>query len=213
MYERRYACGPVYGIITNNADPEGLGRVKAGLYHLGKDVQTDWVPVRTSNLGMFFLPETGDQVVVAFEGDNPDRPVVMGCIWSIKQRPPRTGEKENAESEFNKNGKNNLRFISSRSENRIIFNDTKDNEKLQMIVSGDAARMELAAKGNNMLFKTTGVMKISAKGNVTINGKELRINVKKGIITQSKDIKLEGKNVNMKAGNSITVKGNGINLN
>jgi uncharacterized protein involved in type VI secretion and phage assembly len=211
--DRHYACAPVYGKITNNADPEGLGRVKVGLYYLGKDVETSWIPVRTSNLGIFILPELGDQVVVAFEGDNPDCPFVLGCIWSIKQRPPVTGESENAESERNKNGKNNLRFFRSRSGNRIIFNDTKDNEKIQMISSGDSSKIELASHGTNMLFKTTGVMNISAKGKITINGKECRINIKKGIITQSKDIKLDGKNVNVKAGNSVTVKGNGINLN
>lgn len=211
--DRHYMSAPVFGIVTDNADPDGLGRVKVGLYHLGPEIVTNWIHILTPSLGVFFLPEIGDQVVVAFMGDDPDSPIVLGAVWSNKQRPPLT--EENAESELNKNGKNNLRFIKSRSGSRIIFDDTKDNEKVQLISNGSTSRIELAAKGTNLLFKTNGVVKVSANGKIIINGKECKIKASNGILTQSKDIKLEGKNkdVNVKAGNAIGVKGDGINLN
>jgi len=133
--DRHYMSAPVFGIITDNADPDGLGRVKVGLYYLGKDIQTNWIHIVTPAMGVFVLPEVGDQAVVAFMGDNPDSPIVLGTVWSQKQKPPMT--EENAESELNKDGKNNLRFIRSRSGNRIIFDDTKDNEKIQMISGGN----------------------------------------------------------------------------
>ena len=212
--DRLYASAPVFGIITNNADPDGLGRVKVGLYHLGKDIETNWIPASTQSLGMFFLPEIGDQVLVIFVGDNPDNPILLGCIPSIKQRPPQTGEKENAESEFNKNGKNNLRFINSRAGNRIIFNDTKTNEKIQLISSGSISRIEITAKDTGILIETAKNIKIGAKGTINIEGETCKIKVKKGLQIQSENIKIEGKKeVNVKAGNSITVKGNGTNLN
>jgi uncharacterized protein involved in type VI secretion and phage assembly len=209
--DRHYMSAPVYGIITDNADPDGIGRVRVGLYNLGKDIQTHWIHIVTPGMGIFVLPEVGDQVVVAFIGDNPDLPIVLGVIWSNKQRPPMS--EENAESELNKDGKNNLRLMRSRSGNRVIFDDTKDNEKIQMISSDGTSRIELAAKDTKILLKTTGVMKISAKGKVTINGKECIINAKKGFISKSENIKVEGKEVNVKAGNAIGVKGSGINLN
>ena len=208
---RLYESGATYGIITDNADPDGLGRVKVALYSLGKDITTDWIPIITPALEMFWLPEIEDQVAVAFMGDNPDLPFVLGPIWSISQMPPLTGE--NSVSERNKDGKNNLRFMRSRSGNRLIFDDSKDNEKIQMISSGDTSRIELSSKGTNLLLKTTGEFGMLAKGKVRINGQEVRIKSKKGIVHKSKDIKVEGKDVNIKGGNAIGVKGNGINLN
>jgi uncharacterized protein involved in type VI secretion and phage assembly len=203
---------PVFGLVTDNADPEGLGRVKVGLYSLGKDVVTGWIHMVTPALGVFCLPEVGDQVLVAFLNDNPDMPVMIGGLWSNVQRPPVTGE--NAESEFNRNGKNNLRFIRSREGSRMILDDSKGKEKIQLVSAKDSSRIELSAEDKKILLKAS-VVRMSSSGKIIFNGKECIIKASKGIITQSKDIKLEskGKDINVKAGNAIGIKGNGINLN
>jgi len=212
MDGRHYACGAVYGIVTNNADPDGLGRVKVQIYHLGADIQTGWINVTQPDLGMFVLPDVGDQVVVAFLGDNPDMPFVLGTQHSIKQPPPKTGE--NTASDLNKDGKNYLKLFKSDSGNMLIFDDTKDNEKIQIISSKGVSRIEIRAKDTGMLFSTGKGMKFSAKGNINIEAEECNIKVKKGLLMKSENIKAEGrKNVNVKAGNSMAVKANGINLN
>ena len=211
--DRHYASGPVFGIVTNNADPDGLGRVKVVICSLGKNVETNWIPVVTAVLGMFFLPEINDQVAVAFMDDNPDLPFVIGSIWSIPQMPPVTGE--NAASERNKDGKNNLRFFRSRSGNRMIFDDTKGNEKIQMISCDSASRFEIRAIDTGILFDTSKGLRMSAKEAVNIEGETCNIKMKKGLQVQSENIKIESKSkdINIKAGNAITVKGSGINLN
>ena len=208
---RYFACGSVIGLVTNNADPDGLGRVKVGIYSLGKNIETNWIPVLRQSLGMFVIPELESQVLVDFIGDNPDLPYVSGVIWNMKQMPPLTGE--NAESERNKNGKNNLRFIRSRSGNRMILDDSKDKEKIQMITAKDAARIEATAEDKKILVKAS-IVKITASGKILVNSKECIIK-SKSVITQSKDIKIESKSkdINIKAGNAIAVKGKGINLN
>jgi uncharacterized protein involved in type VI secretion and phage assembly len=209
---RHYASGPVYGIVTNNADPDGLGRVKVQLYHLGSDIETNWIPILTVSLGVFVIPEVGDQVIVAFMGDNPDLPIVIGGQWSQKQRPPLTGE--NSASDLNKDGKNNLRFINSRSGNRIILDDTKGKEKIQFISSKSTSRIEITATDTGILLDTAKGIKIKAKGAINIEGKKCNIKMKKGLLAQSENIKADGKkDVKVNAGNGITVKGKGINLN
>ena len=187
-----------------------MGRVKAGLYSLGKDIVTDWMPMLTPSLGIFFLPEVGDQVVVAFIDDNPDLPIMLGGLWSNVQRPPQTGE--NAESEFNRNGKNNLRFVRSRSGNMMVFDDTKGDEKIQLISASGTVRLELLSKDSLIRMVSKGI-NMSAKGKIRLSGEECIIKARKGLKAKSENIKVEGREVNIKAGNSIAVKGNGINLN
>ncbi|MGP3690554.1 VgrG-related protein [Streptomyces sp. IBSNAI002] len=77
----RRARGMMCGIVTNVADPTGRNRVKVRLPLLAPDFETDWVRVVQpgGNHGaVMFVPEVGDEVLVAFEWDDINRPIVMG---------------------------------------------------------------------------------------------------------------------------------------
>ncbi len=39
-------------------------------------------PHAGQNRGFFFQPEVGDEVVVAFEDGDPERPIILGCVWN-----------------------------------------------------------------------------------------------------------------------------------
>ncbi|RLI48197.1 MAG: phage tail protein, partial [Candidatus Thorarchaeota archaeon] len=120
--------GVMPGIVTNNQDPENLYRVKVKFPWLSEDNETDWIRVATlmagPERGSFFLPEVGDEVLVAFEYGDINAPYVIGVLWNRKQKPPET----------NSDGKNNIRKIRSRSGHEIIFNDddTSKKEKLEI---------------------------------------------------------------------------------
>ena len=116
------------GIVTNNEDPEGLGRVKIRFPWLSDDNETDWVRIATlmagGERGSFFLPEVGDEVLVAFEHGDINHPFVIGALWNGVDKPPET----------NSDGRNNIRKIKSRSGHEIIFNDddTAMQEKIEI---------------------------------------------------------------------------------
>ena len=120
--------GVTGGIVTNNQDPEGLGRVKIKFPWLSDDNETDWVRIATlmtgGERGSFFLPEVGDEVLVAFEHGDINHPVVIGALWNGVDKPP----------EANSDGRNNIRKIKSRSGHEIIFNDddTAMQEKIEI---------------------------------------------------------------------------------
>ena len=44
--------------------------------------------MQTSNGGAAFIPEIGDEVVVAFIGGDPDRPIVIGSLFNGRDLPP-----------------------------------------------------------------------------------------------------------------------------
>jgi len=118
--------GVAIGIVTNNKDPEKLGRVKVSLPWRGESDESYWArvasPMAGNERGMVFYPEVDDEVLVAFEQGDVNHPYVIGSLWNSKDRPPET----------NISGKNNLRKIKSRSGHELIFDDTAQQEKVEI---------------------------------------------------------------------------------
>lgn len=175
----RRADGVAAAIVTNNKDPDGLGRVKIKFPWLSDQNETDWVRIATlmagGGRGSFFLPEVGDEVLVAFQHGDINHPFVIGALWNGAAKPP----------ESNSDGQNNLRVIRSRSGHQIIFNDdsTAKQEKVEIktnsghqIVLDDSAGQEkieikdktgsnsivIDSVQNSMTIKSVLQLKISA---------------------------------------------------
>lgn len=76
--------GVACAVVTDINDPHG--RVKVTLPWLSPDYVSDWAPVvqfgAGPRSGAMFLPEVGDQVLVAFEFGDPRRAYVLGGIVS-----------------------------------------------------------------------------------------------------------------------------------
>lgn len=113
--------GVYYAIVTQNKDEDKkLGRVKVRFPWLpgGDTDQSAWahiaVPMCGSEFGTFTLPEVGDTVAVVFIAGDINHPVVIGGVWNSVDTPP----------EKNENGKNDFRFIKSRSGHRVLLDDS-----------------------------------------------------------------------------------------
>jgi phage baseplate assembly protein gpV len=86
--------GKVYGValamVIDNVDLTGEARVQLHLPWLpGFD---PWARVAVPQAGLargtFFIPQIGDEVVVAFNGGDVRDPLVIGSVWSMIDRPP-----------------------------------------------------------------------------------------------------------------------------
>jgi phage protein D len=84
--------GNVIGVVTNNNDPETMGRVKLGFPWLAPFYESDWARVVQVGLGKewgnLFLPEVGDEVLVGFEFGDTRRPYVLGGLINGKTEHP-----------------------------------------------------------------------------------------------------------------------------
>jgi phage baseplate assembly protein V len=194
--------GVTIGIVTNNKDPDGLGRVKTSLPWMADQVESDWArvvtPMAGSGRGIYFLPEVNDEVLVAFEHGNPDTPYVLGGLWNGKDKPP----------ESNSDGKNDRRAIRSRSGNVIRLTDTDGDAKIEIIDSSGKNTIVISAKNNTIT--------ITAASDVTIqsdNGK-LKLSGNGVEITSTSTVKIEAsQNMDLKSSGQLNVKGTVVNIN
>jgi phage baseplate assembly protein gpV len=85
------------------------------------------MPMAGNRRGFHFLPEVGDEVVVAFQDGDNNHPIILGGVWNSASPPPDQA-KESAD--------NNLRTIVSRSGHEVTFDDTRGSEKVTIKSQG-----------------------------------------------------------------------------
>jgi uncharacterized protein involved in type VI secretion and phage assembly len=80
------------GIVTENKDPKGWGRVRVKFPTLSEDHNSYWARMvqigAGENRGFDCLPEINDEVLVAFEHGDIHRPYILGGVWNGRDKPP-----------------------------------------------------------------------------------------------------------------------------
>jgi phage protein D/phage baseplate assembly protein gpV len=81
----------VIGVVTNNSDPENMGRVRVQYPALGPDAEGAWARIATTSAGnargLLMLPVVGEEVLVGFEHDDTTRPYVLGSLFNGVDQP------------------------------------------------------------------------------------------------------------------------------
>ena len=194
--------GVVIGVVTNNQDPEGLGRVKVQFPWLSEADESNWAriaaPMAGKERGMYFLPEVNDEVLVAFEHGDVRFPYVLGALWNGQDLPPTT----------NDDGKNNLRVIQSRSGHIIRLNDEDGKEKIEIV--------DKSAK-NSIVFDTANhTITITTDKDITLSATQgtIKLEAQKIELTSSAETKIEaGAGMDVKANATMNIKGATVNIN
>ena len=124
---RRRPVGAVIGIVTNNTDPEGTGRVKVRFPWLHDTVESHWAriaqPYAGPGRGSFWLPEVGDEVCVVFDRNDPNHPYILGGLWNGWDTVPEPG---------NPDGKDDTKIWETRNGHKIKFEDHPGNERITL---------------------------------------------------------------------------------
>lgn len=147
-------------VVVSNEDPKKLGRVQVKMNWQTGPMQTSWIRVLTpdagtsdkvaTNRGFVFIPEKGDQVMVAFRYDDPNRPFVLGSLFHGKSG---TGG----------GSSNKTKSLTTRSGCTITLDDEKGS-----VTIADPTGSTIILNGDNTIT-------IDAKDKITIHSKELEI--------------------------------------
>lgn len=222
--------GKLYGVMVgivikndsaNDADKPGPGRVKVKIPIIGM-AESNWARMAAfmagKERGAFFLPEVDDEVLVAFENGDPNRPYIIGSLWNGKDAPPDT----------NSDGKNNIRVIKSRSGHLFQFNDKKGEEKITVtsskghtIVMDDKSGSEtiqitdksgknqiiISTKDNKVSIQSDKDIEITAKGKLALSANNIEMK-------SSADTKIQSSaGLDVKASANMNIKGATVNIN
>ncbi len=207
--------GIAIGLVTNNRDPQGQGRVKVRFPWLAESEESTWArmatPMGGKDRGLYCLPEINDEVLVAFEHGHINRPYVLGVLWNGKDTPPqRNGPGPRGPQRsgvVGRDGKVNRRILRSRSGHEIILDDTAGHERI--IIRDGTAQNEIVidSRKNDMAIKVKGNLTIEAGGEVDIRSRgDLIIHSDGKSEIEARDVSVEGRD-------QVDVKGRVINLN
>lgn len=87
----RFSAQLVLGVVTNNQDPDDMGRVRVHYPSLGADIEGAWARIVTPSAGkargMLMLPVVGEEVLIGFEHDDTTRPYVLGSLFNGVDKP------------------------------------------------------------------------------------------------------------------------------
>ncbi|HVA91726.1 MAG TPA: VgrG-related protein [Chloroflexota bacterium] len=204
---------PVIGVVTDNTDSDKKqGRVKVKLPYIAGasgesgGIVTDWarlvVPGGGATRGMYYLPEVNDEVLVAFEQGDINRPYILGGLWNGTDAPPKGNDKVADSTGVNQ------RIIQSRTGHIITLDDTNAKQMITVVTQGGhKLTMDdtdgspnitiLDSSGNNKIVidTTSNKITITAQGNIELNA--------------TQDVKITGQNITLTAQQALNMEAQG----
>ena len=113
--------------VTGIDDPDRMGRVKVQFFWQEEGDST-WIrhlsPYAGEDRGIFFRPEIGDEVMVAFEAGDPERPVIVGSAWNKSDGTP------NEDFWADETHNNDVKRIVTKSGHRFSMVDKEGKEAI-----------------------------------------------------------------------------------
>lgn len=152
--EHHPICESQRATVVDNHDPKGLGRVKVRFKW--QQLATPWIPMLSphggGDKGMYMVPEKGEDVMVDFEGGNPELPYVLGSAYHGQ-----------AKSSFGNAG-NDVKALRTRSGISILMNDAAGSVKIN------------DPSGNQIIMDGGRKVTINAPDKLIINSKDIVVN-------------------------------------
>jgi uncharacterized protein involved in type VI secretion and phage assembly len=174
-------------IVVDNVDPANSGRVRVRLPQVlvaGESGHEVWARMATlmagADRGTWFMPDVDDEVLIAFEQSDLNRPYVLGGLWNSASPPPEKMDLNN-----------NKKLVRSRNGVQITLDDQGGRESIIIetpggqkltLEDGPGAVVLTDSNGNSVELKTNGIT-VNAASRVIINASAVEVNA--GLVSVS----------------------------
>jgi uncharacterized protein involved in type VI secretion and phage assembly len=163
----------VVGVVTQNKDPDQLGRVRVKYPALGEGVESWWARVASMGAGQergaLMLPVVGDEVVVGFEQGDVRRPYVLGSLWNGQARPGTELPQQDGSYVL-------------RSDHRVAL-AAKDDVSIH--------------GGRDLIIETDGKVTQTARGDVAVEGQRVSVKANGTLTVEAKDMALRATSIRL----------------
>lgn len=207
--------GVVIAQVSDNRDPEELGRVRLTFPWLSDDFVSDWArtvqPGAGDGRGAMIVPEVGDEVLVAFEQGSFQRPYVLGGLYNGVDKPP-TGDVPLVDRN---SGAIDRRAFVSRTGHRWEMLEAATGAQGIKISTGDGKLvLDLDQKQTSITVQSDGTVTIKARNGVTVDAGtgSLKLTGQNIDLSAKAGVKLDGGAGEVKVSSAAAVKINGTSV-
>jgi uncharacterized protein involved in type VI secretion and phage assembly len=184
-FERPAPENKIFGVsiatVLNNIDCTGEARVQLMLPWLPG--YTPWARLSTPMAGMargtFFVPQIGDEVLIAFNHGDVREPYVLGTCWNTMDRPPSMAPTDAV----------TMRKIRTPLGHELSFDEATQSVTLSSntmsSITLDLAKAEISTPTAKVTIGKAGDVTISAKTKLTLEAPVIEINAKTLLTVQS----------------------------
>jgi uncharacterized protein involved in type VI secretion and phage assembly len=202
--------GVEIGIVTNVQDPGKQGRVKLCFPWLPGNPESGWArvvqPAAGAGRGFYWIPEVNDEVLVAFERGEANRPFVVGALWNGKDKPMDGAYVD----------ENTTRKIQTKSGHQVIFDDKDGEEKIVIADKSGKRTMTFDVKNKKFVIEAgEGDIELHAEKKIVLDCEDLEIKTSKSgkmDIGSTFDLKVAD-TTNIKSSATLNIKASRVNIN
>ena len=202
--------GVEVGIVTNVKDPQKLGRIKVQLPRLPGGPESDWArvaqPAAGAGRGFYWLPEVGDEVLIAFELGQASRPYVIGTLWNGKDKPMAAAYADD----------NTTRMIQTKSGHKIVLCDKSGEEKIVIADKSGNRTITFDVKAKKFLVEAKeGDIELHAEKKIVLDCEDLEIKTSKTTkidVGTNFSLKVDA-DASIKASGNLKLKASRVNIN
>ncbi|GAA4037563.1 phage baseplate assembly protein V [Hymenobacter glaciei] len=199
---------PELAEVIDVADPQHLGRVRVRYYwsvEKRADAETGWMRVSTpysgNGKGQMFTPEVGSQVLVGYEQNQANFPVVLGNLFHPQN--PQQAKYTTAD--------NHLKGLQTAGGNKVVMSDKKGEQTILLSNSNNKdTAVEVGFKGDGSItIKSNGPVRVlspditleaGAKGAIKLHAKTISLDAEEELMISS-----HAKSIALTAKKNITV--------
>jgi phage baseplate assembly protein V len=178
--------GVVEGIVTAVNDANGKeGRVKVQFPWFDDQMETEWCRVRQfyagNGYGAFFVPEVGDEVLVAFVHGDMRLPVILGGLYNGKDKPPSHRDDSKDEKLIRTKGGHQIVLDDSRGAHKIVIRDSSNDNSVVIDTQSKTITVEskngkIVLTANEIEISAQSTVTIKAQGTMDLSGQTININ-------------------------------------